>query len=80
MYRFEGVGPSIECILLERGGPQRSSQETKWRQDRINEMLEEKVQPYIQNMNNAVLYQPIFLQQQTEEKKKRRRQRRWFFF
>ncbi|KAI9083581.1 hypothetical protein K1719_034523 [Acacia pycnantha] len=54
--------------------------ETKWRQDKINEMLEEKVQPYIQNMNNAVLSQPIFLQQQTEDKKKRRRQRRWFFF
>lgn len=40
-----------------------------WLGLQVNETLEEKVQPYIQNMNNAVLSQPIFLQQQTEDKK-----------
>ncbi|KAM7498688.1 hypothetical protein LguiA_023102 [Lonicera macranthoides] len=34
--------------------------QTKWRQDKLNEMLEEKVLPYIQNSGNgSVLPQPI---------------------
>ncbi|KAF7822699.1 uncharacterized protein G2W53_020843 [Senna tora] len=51
--------------------------ETKWRQEKLNEMLEEKMQPYIQTMDNSVLSQPILLQPQNQG---RRRQRRWFFF
>ncbi|KAJ0045563.1 hypothetical protein Pint_04583 [Pistacia integerrima] len=37
--------------------------ETKWRQDKLNEMLEEKVRPYIQNIDNTVLSQPILMKQ-----------------
>ncbi|KAE9585185.1 hypothetical protein Lalb_Chr25g0286311 [Lupinus albus] len=54
--------------------------ETKWRQEKVNELLVEKVKPYIQNIDNAVLSEPILLKPQNQEKKKQRRQRRWFFF
>ncbi|KDP45889.1 hypothetical protein JCGZ_15333 [Jatropha curcas] len=53
--------------------------ETKWRQEKLNEILEEKVRPYIQNINNAVLSRPIIMQSQNKDKK-RSRQRRWWFF
>ncbi|KAJ0103045.1 hypothetical protein Patl1_04691 [Pistacia atlantica] len=53
--------------------------ETKWRQDKLNEMLEEKVQPYIQNIDNTVLSQPILMKQQNKNQK-RTRQKRWWFF
>ncbi|KAI3804819.1 hypothetical protein L1987_26653 [Smallanthus sonchifolius] len=33
--------------------------EAKWRQEQLNKMLEEKLQPYIQNIENGVLPQPI---------------------
>lgn len=52
--------------------------ETKWRQEKVNEMLEEKLQPYIQNIDNEVLSEPILLKSQKQEKK--HRQRRWFIF
>ncbi|MBA0762458.1 hypothetical protein Gotri_012062, partial [Gossypium trilobum] len=39
--------------------------ETKWRQEKLNEMLEEKVRPYIQNIDNGVLPQPIVIPSQT---------------
>lgn len=52
--------------------------ETKWRQEKVNEMLEEKLQPYIQNIDDEVLSEPILLKSQKQEKK--HRQRRWFFF
>ncbi|KAH1222845.1 hypothetical protein GmHk_12G035898 [Glycine max] len=51
--------------------------ETKWRQDKLNEMLEAKVKPYIQDIDNAVLPEPILLKPQNQEKRQRRR---WFFF
>ncbi|XP_030929677.1 uncharacterized protein LOC115955619 isoform X2 [Quercus lobata] len=53
--------------------------ETKWRQEKLNEMLEEKVQPYIQNIDNGILSKPIVLQSQNQEHKRSQR-RRWFFF
>ncbi|EXB42547.1 hypothetical protein L484_011318 [Morus notabilis] len=43
--------------------------ENKWRQEKLNEMLEEKVRPYIQNTDNAVLSRPILLQSQDQNKK-----------
>ncbi|KAJ0045567.1 hypothetical protein Pint_04587 [Pistacia integerrima] len=53
--------------------------ETKWQQDKLNEMLEEKVRPYIQNIDNTVLSQPILMKQQNKNQK-RTRQKRWWFF
>lgn len=35
----------------------------------LNEMLEEKMRPYIQNMDNDVLSKPIVLQSQKQEQK-----------
>ncbi|XP_027341066.1 uncharacterized protein LOC113854328 isoform X2 [Abrus precatorius] len=52
--------------------------ETKWRQDKFNEMLEAKVKPYIQDIDNTILSEPIFLKSQNQDQ--RRRRRRWFFF
>lgn len=52
--------------------------ETKWRQEKLNELLEEKVRPYIQNINSGALPRPIIIQPQNQDKK--RRQRRWWFF
>ncbi|XP_058754833.1 uncharacterized protein LOC131627989 [Vicia villosa] len=52
--------------------------ETKWRQEKVNELLEEKVQPYIQNIDNEVLSEPILLKPKKQEKN--HRQRKWFFF
>ncbi|XVF04238.1 hypothetical protein REPUB_Repub05bG0065200 [Reevesia pubescens] len=45
--------------------------ETKWRQEKLNEMLEEKVRPYIQNFDNGVLPQPIVIQSQNGNQKVR---------
>ncbi|KAL5134575.1 hypothetical protein HKD37_03G007701 [Glycine soja] len=42
--------------------------ETKWHQDKLNEMLEAKVKPYIQDIDNAVLPEPILLKPQNQEK------------
>lgn len=53
--------------------------ENKWRQEKLNEMLEEKVRPYIQNTDNAVLSKPILLQPQ-DQKQKRTQQRKWWIF
>ncbi|TYJ20906.1 hypothetical protein E1A91_A08G028600v1 [Gossypium mustelinum] len=53
--------------------------ETKWRQEKLNEMLEEKVRPYIQNIDNGVLPQPIVIPSQTGNQKRARR-KRWLFF
>lgn len=54
--------------------------ETKWRQEKLNEMLEEKVRPYIQNIDNGVLSQPIIVQSQNQIDKRKTRRRRWWFF
>ncbi|KAL9276204.1 hypothetical protein ACSQ67_026251 [Phaseolus vulgaris] len=42
--------------------------ETKWRQDKLNEMLEAKVKPFIQDIDNAVLPEPILIKPQNQEK------------
>ncbi|TKY49117.1 hypothetical protein E2542_SST26543 [Spatholobus suberectus] len=42
--------------------------ETKWRQDKLNEMLEAKVKPYIQDIDNTVLPEPILLKPQIQDK------------
>ncbi|KAA8526821.1 hypothetical protein F0562_008950 [Nyssa sinensis] len=55
--------------------------ETKWRQEKLNEMLEEKLQPYIQNIDNDVLSRPIIIQsQKNQDQKRKTRQRRWWLF
>ncbi|XP_058095428.1 uncharacterized protein LOC131240914 [Magnolia sinica] len=54
--------------------------ENKWRQDKLNELLEEKVQPYIKSIDNGVLPQPIIIQPQEQDQKKKQRQRRWWLF
>ncbi|KAL0320660.1 UNVERIFIED_CONTAM: hypothetical protein Sradi_5327500 [Sesamum radiatum] len=43
--------------------------ETKWREEKLNEMLKEKVEPYLQNIDNGVLPQPIVLQSQNHDQK-----------
>nr|XP_011462391.1 PREDICTED: uncharacterized protein LOC101302153 isoform X1 [Fragaria vesca subsp. vesca] len=53
--------------------------ETKWRQEKLNEMLAEKVRPYMQKIDNGTLSQPIILPQQ-DQNQKRNRLRRWWFF
>ncbi|KAK4779103.1 hypothetical protein SAY86_006631 [Trapa natans] len=53
--------------------------QVKWREEKLNEMLEEKVRPYIQDIENGVLSRPIVLQQ-TQDQKRKPRQRRWWFF
>ncbi|KAM1150252.1 hypothetical protein ACFX1X_031130 [Malus domestica] len=53
--------------------------ETIWCQERLNEMLEEKVRPYMKNIDSGTLSQPIILQSQ-DQNQKRTRQRRWWFF
>ncbi|KAJ4726331.1 hypothetical protein OWV82_005060 [Melia azedarach] len=54
--------------------------ETKWRQEKLNEMLEEKVRPYMKNIDNAVLSRPILMQQPNKNQKRPQRQKRWWFF
>ncbi|XP_062090449.1 uncharacterized protein LOC133796801 [Humulus lupulus] len=54
--------------------------ENKWRQEKLNELLEEKVRPYVRNIDNAVLSQPVILKSQDQNQKSTRRQRRWWFF
>ncbi|KAG8364921.1 hypothetical protein BUALT_Bualt18G0049000 [Buddleja alternifolia] len=44
--------------------------ETKWREEKLNEMLKEKVEPYLQNIDNSVLPQPILLQSQRNQDQK----------
>ncbi|KAI5605435.1 hypothetical protein BDE02_01G351500 [Populus trichocarpa] len=44
-----------------------SQWETKWRQEKLNEMLEEKVRPYIQNISNGALPRPILIQSQKQD-------------
>lgn len=39
-----------------------------WFDLKVNEMLEEKLQPYIQNIDNEVLSEPILLKSQKQEK------------
>ncbi|CAM8954588.1 unnamed protein product [Rhodiola kirilowii] len=57
-----------------------SQWESKWRQEKLNEMLEAKVRPYIQNVEKSVLSKPIVMQPTNEDQKKKTRQRRWWIF
>ncbi|XP_030489748.2 uncharacterized protein LOC115706292 isoform X1 [Cannabis sativa] len=54
--------------------------ENKWRQEKLNELLEEKVRPYVRNIDNTILSQPVILKSQDKNQKSTRRQRRWWFF
>ncbi|KAJ7981755.1 Embryo defective protein [Quillaja saponaria] len=53
--------------------------EAKWHQEKLNEMLKEKVQPYIKNLDRELLSPPIIIQSKNEDQK-RTRQKRWWFF
>ncbi|XP_010482789.1 PREDICTED: uncharacterized protein LOC104761409 [Camelina sativa] len=53
--------------------------EAKWRQEKVEEMLEEKVRPFIQDSSTAVLQQPILLKSQKKDQKGNR-QRKWWIF
>ncbi|XP_010696048.3 uncharacterized protein LOC104908621 [Beta vulgaris subsp. vulgaris] len=50
--------------------------EAKWRQNKLNEMMEEKLQPYIQNVET--LSQPIIMHPPAENRK--RKSKRWWLF
>ncbi|KAL8505820.1 hypothetical protein ACS0TY_016880 [Phlomoides rotata] len=55
--------------------------EKKWREEKLNEMLKQKVEPYLQNINNTPLPNPIVLQsQQKHDQKRNQRRRRWWLF
>ncbi|XP_057797400.1 uncharacterized protein LOC131013346 [Salvia miltiorrhiza] len=55
--------------------------EAKWREEKINEMLKERVEPYLQNIDNSVLPKPIVVQsQQNQDQKRNQRRRRWWLF
>ncbi|PHT72997.1 hypothetical protein T459_23782 [Capsicum annuum] len=44
--------------------------EAKWREEKLNKMLEEKVRPYIQNIDNTVLPQPIVMESERNQDQK----------
>lgn len=54
--------------------------QTKWRQEKLNETLKEKVQPYIQSIDNGVLSQPIIIQSPNQDQKGKTQKRRWWLF
>lgn len=54
--------------------------ETTWRQEKLNKMLEEKLQPYIHDIDNGVLPQPILTGPPKTDQKRSRRPRRWWLF
>ncbi|KAL7103641.1 hypothetical protein ACP275_08G191800 [Erythranthe tilingii] len=55
--------------------------ETRWREEKMNEMLKEKVEPYLKNVDNSVLPQPIVLpSQRNQDQKKNQGRRRWWLF
>ncbi|CAM8957601.1 unnamed protein product [Rhodiola kirilowii] len=49
-----------------------SQWESKWRQEKLNEMLEAKERPYVQNVEKSVLSKPIVMQPTNEDQKKQR--------
>ncbi|XP_042066498.1 uncharacterized protein LOC121809768 isoform X1 [Salvia splendens] len=52
--------------------------EAKWREEKINEMLKERIEPYLQNINNSVLPKPILVQSQQNQNQKQNQDRRWW--
>ncbi|CAN1828667.1 hypothetical protein LINPERHAP1_LOCUS32303 [Linum perenne] len=52
--------------------------EAKWRQEKLNQLLEEKVQPYIKEADNGILSAPIVEPPQIQRKERRRK--RWWIF
>lgn len=57
-----------------------SQWEAKWRQNKLTEMLEEKVRPYIQNVDKLGLSQPIIIHPPADNNKQKSRRRRWWLF
>ncbi|XP_051135401.1 uncharacterized protein LOC127254358 [Andrographis paniculata] len=60
-----------------------SQWEATWRIEKLNEMLKEKTEPYLQNGDNSVLSQAIVLpasQGSQDQKRNPRKQRRWWLF
>lgn len=57
-----------------------SQWESKWRQEKLQEMVEAKVRPYVENVEKSVLPNPIVMQPANEDQKKKTRQRRWWIF
>lgn len=53
--------------------------EAKWRQDKLNDLLKEKLQPYLRSVDKAGLPQSIVMRSHDQANKKTTR-RRWFFF
>ncbi|CAN6443606.1 unnamed protein product [Victoria cruziana] len=51
--------------------------ETKWREDKLNELLEQKVRPYLEK-GEGILPKPIIVASQVTKREKRRK--RWWFF
>ncbi|KAL1549698.1 hypothetical protein AAHA92_17769 [Salvia divinorum] len=52
--------------------------EAKWREEKINEMLKERIEPYLQNIDNSVLPMPILVHSQHNQNQKRNQDRRWW--
>ncbi|KAH7657698.1 Heat shock protein DnaJ cysteine-rich domain-containing protein [Dioscorea alata] len=53
--------------------------EAKWRQEKLNGLLEEKIKPYKQRIDKGVLQQPIIIQSQQQGNKDKKRRKWWFF-
>ncbi|XP_008794135.2 uncharacterized protein LOC103710253 [Phoenix dactylifera] len=54
--------------------------EAKWRQDKLNDLLKEKVEPYVRSIDKGVLPQSIIIKSHDQENKKKTTRRRWWFF
>ncbi|KAG0498924.1 hypothetical protein HPP92_003279 [Vanilla planifolia] len=54
--------------------------EAKWRQDKFEQLLEEKLQPYAQNMSTEILPKTIASPSPDSAKQKKSRGRRWWIF
>ncbi|XP_031474766.1 uncharacterized protein LOC116246974 isoform X1 [Nymphaea colorata] len=53
--------------------------ETKWRQDKLSELLEEKVRPFIEK-GEGILPKPIIVDSQVKKLQREKRRKRWWFF
>lgn len=54
--------------------------EAKWREKKLNEMLKEKVEPYLRDTDETILPLPIVLPSQNQSQKREQRRRRWWLF
>ncbi|KAI4321862.1 hypothetical protein MLD38_035194 [Melastoma candidum] len=53
--------------------------EAKWREEKLKEMLEEKMSPFMRDVDSGVLSRPIVLDPKVKNERKQRRRRWWFF-